>query len=247
MLKGKVGIVTGGCSGIGYAIAVDFLKEGANVVVADYNEKGEEIVKNMGYGEDRVRFVRTDVSKEEQVKNLVEFTEKTFGKVDIAVANAGIAGNGTILDQKLDDWHKSLSVDLDGVLLTDKYAINSMLAKGIKGSIINISSIYGMVGFAGDITYNSAKAAVINLTRSAALMVAEKGIRVNVVAPGYIQTPILDLIPSEEAVQAAKNLHPVKRFGTPEEIAYVVSFLASEKSTFITGATIPVDGGFTAQ
>lgn len=247
MLKGKVGIVTGGCSGIGYAIAVDFLKEGANVVVADYNEKGEEIVKNMGYGDDRVRFVRTDVSQEEQVKNLVEFTENTFGKVDIAVACAGIAGNGTILNQKLDDWHKSLSVDLDGVLLTDKYAINSMLAKGIKGSVINISSIYGMVGYAGDITYNSAKAAVINLTRSAALMVADKGIRVNVVAPGYIQTPILDLIPNEEAVQAAKNLHPLKRFGTPEEVAYVVSFLASEKSTFMTGATIPVDGGFTAQ
>ena len=143
-LEGKVGIVTGGCSGIGYAIAQLFLEEGANVVVADYNASGEEIVSKLGYGKDRVRFIRTNVSKEEDVKAMVDFAVETFGKVDAAVACAGVPGSGAILDQSLDDWHRILSVDLDGVFLTGKYVIKQMLEKGIKGSIINISSIGGL-------------------------------------------------------------------------------------------------------
>lgn len=246
ILNGKVGLVTGGCSGIGYAIVEGFLREGANVVVADWNNSGAEIVKKLGYGEDRVRFIRTDVSKEADVKAMVEFAVASFGKVDIAVTCAGVAGTGTILNQTLEDWHRILSVDLDGVFLTGKYVINQMLEKGIKGSVINISSIGGLVGFPHDVTYSSAKAAVINLTRSEAVKVAEHGIRVNAIAPGYIHTPMMDSIPNQEDLAIAADLHPLKRFGEPEEIADVAIFLASDKSSFVTGVTIPADGGYTA-
>lgn len=245
-LEGKVGIVTGGCSGIGYAIAQLFLEEGANVVVADYNASGEEIVSKLGYGEDRVRFIRTNVSKEEDVKAMVDFAVEAFGKVDAAVACAGVPGSGTILDQSLDDWHRILSVDLDGVFLTGKYVINQMLEKGIKGSVINISSIGGLIGFPHDVTYCAAKGAVVNLTRSEAVKVAEQGIRVNAIAPGYIHTPILDNIPNKADLDIAVGLHPMKRFGEPREIANTAVFLASDRASFITGVTIPVDGGYTA-
>lgn len=246
ILQGKVGIVTGGCSGIGYAIVKAFLEEGAKVVVADLNEKGDEIVKEMGYSEDCLRFIRTDVSKEEDVKAMVDFTINAFDKIDIAVACAGVPGSGTVVDQTLEEWHKILSVDLDGVFLTGKYVINHMLEKGIHGSIINLSSIGGLIGFPHDVTYSSAKAAVINFTRSAAVKVAENGIRVNAIAPGYIHTPILDAIPNKKDLEAAVNLHPLKRFGEPSEVADTAVFLASDKSSFITGVTIPVDGGYTA-
>lgn len=245
-LSGKVGIVTGGCSGIGYAITKKFLEEGANVVVADWNEEGNEIIKELGYASDRLRFIKTDVSNEESVKEMVDFTVNTFGKIDIAVANAGLPGDGTILDQGLNNWHKILKVDLDGVFLTNKYVINSMLDKGIKGSIINMSSIGGLIGFPHDVTYCAAKGGVVNLTRSAAVKVAEQGIRVNAIAPGYINTPIMEKIPNKADIEAAINLHPMKRFGQPEEIANVCVFLASNKSSFITGVTLPVDGGYTA-
>ncbi len=245
-LEGKVGLVTGGCSGIGYAIVEAFLEEGANVVVADYNPNGAEVVRNLGYGEDRVRFIRTNVSKEEDVKAMVDLAVEAFGKVDAAVACAGVPGSGTILDQTLDDWHRILSVDLDGVFLTGKYVINQMLEKGIKGSVINISSIGGLIGFPHDVTYCAAKGAVVNMTRSEAVKVAEQGIRVNAIAPGYIHTPILDNIPNKADLEKAIDLHPMKRFGEPKEIANTAVFLASERSSFITGVTIPVDGGYTA-
>lgn len=177
---------------------------------------------------------------------MVDFTVKEFSKIDIAVACAGVPGDGTIIDQSLEGWHKILSVDLDGVFLTGKHVINHMLEKGIKGSIINLSSIGGLVGFPHDVTYSSAKGAVINLTRSEAVKVAEHGIRVNAIAPGYIHTPILDAIPNKADLEAAINLHPLKRFGEPSEIADTAVFLASDKSSFITGVTIPVDGGYTA-
>lgn len=245
-LNGKIAIVTGGCSGIGYAIAKKFLDEGASVVIADWNEKGSEIIKELGYPSNRLTFIKTDVSNEESIKEMVNFTVDTFGKIDIAVANAGLPGDGTILDQNLDNWHKILKVDLDGVFLTNKYVINSMLEKGIKGSIINMSSIGGLIGFPHDVTYCAAKGGVVNLTRSAAVKVAEQGIRVNAIAPGYINTPIMEKIPNKADIDAAINLHPMKRFGQPEEIANVCVFLASSRASFITGVTLPVDGGYTA-
>ena len=245
-LQGKVGIVTGGCSGIGYSIVEGFLREGANVVVADWNESGQEIVNSLGYGKDRVRFIRTDVSSEEDIKRMVDFTVSSFGSLDIAVACAGLPGDKTILDQELDSWHKILKVDLDGVFLTNKHAINYMLEHNIKGSIINLASIGGLIGFPHDITYCAAKGGVVNFTRSAAVKVADKGIRVNALAPGYIDTPIMQKIPDKDFIKEAIELHPMKRMGKPEEIADACIFLASEKSSFITGVTLPVDGGYTA-
>lgn len=244
-LEGKVGIVTGGCSGIGYAVVEAFLKEGANVVIADYNPKGDEIVKNFGYESNRVRFFRTDISNDQEVQALVEYTINSFGKVDIAVACAGIPGSGDVVDQTLEKWHKILSVDLDGVFLTNKYVIKQMLKQNIKGSIINVASIGGLIGFPHDITYCSAKGAVVNFTRSAAVRVAENGIRVNALAPGYVQTALLENLP-KDVLDEMINLHPMKRIAKAQEIADAIVFLASDKSSFITGITLPVDGGYTA-
>ena len=245
-LEGKVGIVTGGCSGIGFAIAEAFLKEGAKIVVADYNPNGAEAIKSLNYGKDRLRFYRIDVSKEEQVESLVNFTVDTFGTLDIAVACAGIPGNGSIVDMDTERWHKILGVDLDGVYLTDKHAINAMLRLNIKGSIINMASVGGMVGFPADVSYCSAKGAVINLTRSAASMVGKNGIRVNALAPGLIETPLLKDLPPVKAAITSKEYYPMERFGKPEEVANVAVFLASDKASYVTGVTIPVDGGYTA-
>ncbi|MCD7839910.1 MAG: SDR family oxidoreductase [Erysipelotrichaceae bacterium] len=246
ILEGKAGIVTGGCSGIGEAIVKAFVEEGAQVVVADWNDQGNDIVENMGFG-DNVRFIKTDVSSEDDIIKMVEFAVESFGHIDIAVACAGVAGDKTIVDQQLDKWHKILSVDLDGVFLTDKHVINHMLENNIKGSIINLSSIGGLVGFPHDVTYSAAKGAVVNLTRSAANKVADKAIRVNAIAPGYIHTPMMDAIPNQEDLAIAAKLHPMQRMGYPEEVANACVFLASDKASFITGVTLPVDGGYTAQ
>ena len=145
-LEGKVGIVTGGCSGLGLAIVEGFLKEGAKVVVADWAENGGEVVEKLGYGEDRVRFFRIDVSDEEQTKELIKFTVEAFGKLDIAIANAGIARVKSMLEEDLAGWRKVMSVDLDGVFLTNKYSIEQMLKQGTGGAVVNTSSIGGLVG-----------------------------------------------------------------------------------------------------
>lgn len=240
-LKDKVAIITGGTSGIGLACAKDFLENGAKVVISSRRD-ATETAKELG---ENCKFVRCDVSNEEDVVNLVNETIKTFGKIDILVSNAGIANDNELLNTPTEEWDKIINVNLKGVFLTNKHVLKEML-KQEKGSIINMASIMGMVASGGSTAYCASKAGVVNLTRSAAISYSKKGIRFNAIAPGVIKTPILDGIP-EEYLAPTIGMHPIGRIGFDHEVAKAVTFLASDDASFITGVVLPVDGGYTAQ
>ncbi|MDF2856319.1 MAG: family oxidoreductase [Neobacillus sp.] len=245
-LNGKVAIITGGTFGIGESTALLFGREGAKVVVAGRNmEKGEYVVSQIKEQGGDAIFVKTDVAKEDDVQNLISVTEDTFGKLDILFANAGVGAMGDIHETSLEDWNTLLSVDLTGVFLCSKFAIPAMMKNG-SGSIINCASILGHVGQPSVSAYAAAKGGVVNMTRSAAVTYANRGIRINAVCPGYIDTPMLDQLDSD-AKRHLESLHPIGRLGRPEEIANAVLFLASDESSFVTGANLLVDGGYTAQ
>lgn len=237
--KDKVAIVTGGTSGIGLACAETFIKEGASVVISSNQDNSEEIANGLG---DKCKFVFCDVSKEDDVINLVNKTVELFGKLDIMVANAGIGDGALVGDESFDVWNKIVSINLSGVFLCNKYAINQMLKNG-GGSIVNTSSILGLVGNPIAPAYCSCKSGIINLTRSGALGYATKNIRINAVSPGFIRTAIIKDIDESTLVP----LHPIGRIGEAGEVAAAIAFLASDEASFITGATLPVDGGYTAQ
>ena len=238
-LKNKVAVITGGTSGIGFACAKDFIKEGAKVVISGSRDRGPELLKELG---PNARFIKCDVSNEEEVKNLMNKTVEMFGKLDILVANAGIGDADPLADEPTETWHKILDINLTGVFLSNKYAIKKMMVNK-SGSIINMSSILGIVGNPVAPAYCACKAGVINLTRSAALAYSKDGIRVNAISPAYIKTPLIESIPEEELIP----LHPIGRLGFDYEVAKAVTFLASDEASFITGVTLPVDGGYTAQ
>jgi len=249
-IDGKVAIITGASSGIGKATAILFAQEGAKVVVADISDElGEETVKLINESGGKAIFVHTDVSKAEDVKNLIKTAVYTYGRLDIIFNNAGI--EGIIVDtanypENLFD--KVLAVNLKGVWLGIKYAVPELLKNG-GGSIINTASVAGLVGFAGLSAYNATKGGIIQLTKTAALEYAKQNIRVNCIAPGVIETPMVDrfLKGQPEARAAFVQLEPVGRFGKPEEIAKAALFLASDDSSFVTGTVLVVDGGLTAQ
>jgi NAD(P)-dependent dehydrogenase (short-subunit alcohol dehydrogenase family) len=245
-LNEKVAIITGGTFGIGESTALLFAKEGARVVIAARSqEKGERVVEEIKKQGGEALFVKTDVSKEDDVKNLVRKTVDTYGKLDIMFANAGVGDMGDIDCVSLDDWNRTISIDLTGVFLSNKYAIPEMEKSG-GGSIINCASILGHVGQPSVCAYSAAKGGVVNFTRTLAVENARKGIRVNAVCPGYVVTNILDGL-SDEMLETLKTLHPIGRLGRPEEIASAVLFLASDEASFVTGANLLVDGGYTAQ
>lgn len=245
-LKDKVAVITGGTFGIGESTALLFAKEGAKVVIAARNaEKGEKVVSKIKENTGEAIFVKTDVSKEEDVKNLMKETVNTFGKLDVLFANAGVGDMGDLDSTSLDNWNYTLGVDLTGVFLCSKYAVPEMEKNG-SGSIINCASILGHVGQPSVTAYAAAKGGVVNMTRTAAVTYAKKGIRINAVCPGYIETNILDGL-NDEILQHLISLHPVGRLGRPEEVANAVLFLASDESSFVTGANLLVDGGYTAQ
>ncbi|TCT26864.1 NAD(P)-dependent dehydrogenase (short-subunit alcohol dehydrogenase family) [Melghiribacillus thermohalophilus] len=242
-LEGKVAIITGGASGIGEATAKLFSGEGASVVVADFSEKGQEVADSL-IGE--AIFVITDVSKEEDIKDLIQSTVDKFGRVDIMFANAGIGDATPAHELSIDDWQKMIDVNLTGVFLSNKHAIKQMLKQDGGGSIVNNASILGHVGQEGITSYTAAKGGVVNLTRSLAVTYAKNGIRVNAVCPGYIDTPLLKEAP-DELKQQLVSLHPIGRLGKAEEVAKAVLFLSSDDASFVTGANLLVDGGYTAQ
>lgn len=246
--KNKVAIVTGGSSGIGRATALSFAKKGAKLVIADWKENQEtmDLIENLG-GE--AIFVKCDVSKDSDVKALVEKTIATFGHLDFAFNNAGIEGaSAPTQDCTEENWDKTIAINLKGIWLCMKYEIPEMLKKG-KGIIVNCSSVAGLIGFAGLPAYVASKHGVIGLTKTAALECAKFGIRVNAVCPGVIQTAMIDRLTgkTKEAIKQFTELEPVGRFGQPEEIANAVIWLCSDEASFVTGIAMPVDGGFVAQ
>ena len=241
-LKDKVAIITGGASGIGLAIAKELFKFDVKIVIADLSDK-DSFIKDE-FKSDNVIFIKTDVSKEEDVKHLVDETVKIFGKLDFMVANAGIGDGAVLHEEETSNWDKVVSVNLTGVFLCNKYAIAEMI-KNKSGSIVNMSSILGLVGEATAPAYSACKAGVINLTRAGALAYATEGIRINAVCPGYINTPLLSGIP-KETMDFLKTKHPIGRLGESEEVAPAVRFLLSDEASFITGVALPIDGGYTA-
>ena len=242
---GKVAVITGGSSGIGAATARLLHEEGASVVIADLDSSnGTALVEELG--SNSARFIATDVSDFVQVEALLNGAKATFGRLDVLFNNAGIGSFSSIPELATEDWRKVIAVDLDGVFYGIKAAIPIMRSQG-GGVIINTASISGLAGDFGFAAYNAAKAAVINLTRTAAIDHAREGIRVNAVCPGPVDTPIIAAISQTPGLRAAwDKAVPMGRFARPEEIATVVAFLASDAASYMTGAAVPVDGGLTA-
>jgi NAD(P)-dependent dehydrogenase (short-subunit alcohol dehydrogenase family) len=243
-LKDKVAIVTGGGSGIGLATAKAFLDKGAKVIVADYNEesgkKAEESLKQ--YGD--ILFEKVDVSVEEDVKNVVALAVEKFGRLDVMFNNAGIGVQGETHKLSYEDYNKVIKVNQDSVFFGSKYAIPEM-QKGGGGAIINTASILGSVGEPTAFAYNASKGAVNLMTKSVALQYAKDNIRVSAVAPGYVESGMVNKDALGEYYDTLVDKHPIGRLGQPEEIAHAVVFLAENE--FTTGTTLLVDGGYTAQ
>ncbi len=243
LLQNKTAIVTGARRGIGKGIALALAKEGCNVVVSDIDEKDceavAEEVRKLG---PKALTVRCDVSKKVEVENLFSQTIKEFGKLDILVNNAGIFPFVPFAQMKEADWEKVLDVNLKSVFLCSQEAAK-VLPEG--GKIVNISSIAAFVGFEGLVHYCASKGAINGMIRALALELAPKKITVNAVAPGAIETPGASVATTEESKKQTIAMIPLARMGQPEDIANAVAFLASEKSDYITGQTIIVDGGWT--
>lgn len=246
-MKNKTVIITGAASGIGKATAELFAKQGANVIVSDIQEtEGNIVVKQINDAGGKVSFFKTDVSKPDEMEALVDFAVKTYGKLDVAVNNAGIGGElNPIADMSIEGWQKVISINLNSVFYGMKYQVQAMLQNG-GGNIVNISSILGSVGFAGSAGYAAAKHGVVGLTQTAALEYSAKNIRINAVGPGFIATPLLDAL-TEEMKNQLVALHPIGRLGKSEEVAELIYWLASDKSSFVTGSYYPIDGGYLAK
>jgi NAD(P)-dependent dehydrogenase (short-subunit alcohol dehydrogenase family) len=250
-VKGKVAIVTGGAGGLGKAHALLLAKEGAKVAVTDMDEaQGKRVADEINKQGGEAIFLKHDVSKEVEWSRVIRETLERFGKLDILVNNAGVNVWKKIEDTSLDEWRWLMSINLDGVFLGTKYAIGAMKKSG-GGSIINISSVAGMIGTLDTSAYHASKGGVRIFTKAAALECSKAGydynIRVNSVHPGVIKTPMVEgLLNDEEKRKAALSWHPIGHFGEPEDIAYGVLYLASDESKFITGAELVIDGGWTA-
>ncbi|MBB3110856.1 NAD(P)-dependent dehydrogenase (short-subunit alcohol dehydrogenase family) [Paenibacillus phyllosphaerae] len=242
-LQGKVAVITGGASGIGAATARLFVSEGAKVVLVDLNEeKGKAFESELKASQAEALFVKANITSEEDVANVFEQAVATFGKVDVVFNNAGIGRVTPTHDLDYAEWRNTVNVDLDGVFLVARASIREMLKAG-GGVIVNTASMYGWVGSPGSAAYNAAKGGVVNLTRSLGLEYAEHNIRVNALCPGFIDTPIIP----EESKQVLATMTPMKRLGQAEEMAKAVLFLASDDSSYMTGGSLVVDGGYTAQ
>ncbi|MDR2660617.1 MAG: SDR family oxidoreductase [Lactobacillaceae bacterium] len=250
-LNNKVFIVTGGTKGIGFSTAEMFLKEGASGIITGRGiEAGQSAVAQLAKvaGEEHIKFIQHDSSNEEGWISLFKKANEIFGQVSILVNNAGIAARGDIESTTLEEWRKIQSVNLDGVFLGTHYGVINM--KGQKdASIINMSSIEGLVGEPQLLAYNASKGGVRLMTKSAALHCAlnDLNVRINTVHPGYITTPMVENSPGLAEYQSSRTQTPMGHLGEPEDIANMCVFLGSEESKFATGAEFIVDGGYTAK
>ncbi len=238
-------LITGALTGIGRATALAFAKEGARIVISGRrDEVGQKLVAELRESGAEAEYWRTDVRHDEDVRDLVDKTVARFGRLDIAVNNAGTEGKtGPVTEQTAESYAATFDTNVLGVLLSMKHELRVMLPQG-SGSIVNVSSTYGSVGAPGASVYVGSKHAVEGMTKSAALEVAGTGVRVNVVAPGTTDTGMLTRFTNTDENKAALvSTVPVKRLGTPEEIAHVIVFVASANASYMTGASIPVDGG----
>ena len=254
LLEDRVAIVTGGSSGIGRGICLEFAREGAKVVVADvddvpkrgkYHETDERppTAKEIDRLGGQALFVKGDIAEEGSVRNLIEATVRHFGGIDILVNNAGVYVPGTSQEISIEDWDRVVGVDLRAIFLTTKFALPH-IQRSQAGRIINISSVHAFGGGGGP-PYAAAKAGVVNMTRDTAVEVGNDGITVNAICPGYIETPIQDYL-TEEQIEATRKGTPLPRFGTPRDIGRACVFLASDDASWITGTALPVDGGLLA-
>lgn len=240
MLEGKTAIITGGTRGIGKAIARKYIEEGAEVVIASRSESvGTEAAQELG-----CRFIQCDVAEYENLVNLVDRTTEEFGSLDVMVNNAGIGPTGTIEEMDINDWYTLMSINLDGVMHGTRAAMPFL--RETNGSIINVASVLGLAGGPGSVAYATAKGAVVNFTRAMAYDYAAEGIRVNCLCPGVIATDMTDpIMEDEEFYNYVFHQTPMDRIGEPEEVAGPAAFLASDEASYITGVSLPVDGGWT--
>ena len=249
-LQNKVAVITGGASGMGRSTVLRFLDEGASVVIADYNATtGAEalgLAEAAGHG-GRASFIRTDVAREADVEAMIGHAVSRFGRLDILFNNAGVGGAiGPLTETTVEDWDYTFDVLAKGVFLGIKHGARVMKAQGEGGSIINTASIAGLSGDAGPLAYSAAKAAVISLSKSAAVELAPHRIRVNAICPGFIATPLAAGGDPERIREAFARSQPWPETGTGEHIAGAALFLASEDAAFVTGEALLVDGGLTA-
>ncbi|MBU3933294.1 MAG: 3-oxoacyl-[acyl-carrier-protein] reductase [Candidatus Omnitrophica bacterium] len=242
LLKDKVAIITGGARGIGKEIALTFAREGAKVAIADINpqtlKEAEKEIASCGV---EALALTVDVTDYTQVGQMVNKTLDKFKKIDILISNAGITADALLVRMKEEDWDRVLAVNLKGTFNCTK-AVSRVMIKQRSGKIINIASIIGLIGNVGQANYAASKAGVIGLTKSAARELAPRGINVNAIAPGFIQTEMTQRLPEEVKSKMLEAI-PLKKFGQPRDVARLAAFLASEEAGYITGQTICVDGG----
>lgn len=244
-MKDQIVLVTGGSRGIGRAIALAYAEAGCHVAVnfASSPEKAAEVVAEIEAKGVKAIAVGCDVSNDEQVSQMIETIETDLGPIDILVNNAGITKDGLLIRMKDEDWDQVLDINLKGTYLCTKHVGKKML-KRKKGNIVNVTSVVGLTGNAGQANYSASKAGVIGFTKSVAKEFASRNIRVNAVAPGFIETDMTGKLP-EEVIEQYKKTIPLGRMGKAEDVAKVVLFLSSEGSEYITGQVIAVDGGMT--
>jgi len=252
-LKDKVAIITGAGSGQGEAAAKLFAREGAKVVIAEWNEQGGKRVEEeiVAAGHEAI-FMKTDVSNEDNVRRVINEVVEKFGRIDVLFNNAGIGFSArsryrmaSLIDTPLEDWNNILGINLNGVYLMSKYTLPIMIKQN-GGSIVNNSSLNGILGVTGADAYSASKGGVIALTRVMAVDYGKHNIRVNCICPGAINTPMIAEVLSDENIAKNYDSGPLGRVGKPEEIAYAALFLSSDESSYITGLIMPVDGGWHA-